>query len=101
MRKAAVIGFAICFVVCMIHFFYSEDHCPVHCPTRGGQLGHVHDHHAGASGCLCFWGSLFGPETGEFGGSIGIEALAPAANETRALSLFAVDIAHPPKVLPA
>jgi hypothetical protein len=101
MRKAVVVAFIVVFAVCMVHFYYAEDHCPVHCPTRGGHLGHVHAHHACASSCLCFWSGLFGPETGEFGGSIGFEGLAAAANESVGASLFAVDIAHPPKVLPA
>jgi hypothetical protein len=101
MRKAAVVGFIVVFAVCMVHFYYAEDHCPVHCPTRGGRLGHVHGHHEEASCCFCFWSGLFGPETGEFGGTIGLEGQAAAANETVARALFAVDIAHPPKVLPA
>jgi hypothetical protein len=100
MKRIAVVGLAVVFAVCMIHFYYAEDHCPVHCPARGGHFGHVHDHHTGASACLCFWASLFNPEPDEFAGSLGFEGLAAPGNEAAAPALFGADIAHPPKVLP-
>lgn len=97
MKKVAVLALAAVFAVCMIHFYYAEDHCPVHCPTKGGRFGHVHDHHAGASICLCFWSSLFGPEPGEFAGVLDVAALTAAENEAAPPAPFGVDIAHPPK----
>jgi hypothetical protein len=65
MKKAAVLALAACFVFGLFHFFYAEDHCPVHCPSPGGRLGHVHPHHAGAAVCLCFWSALAGPESAD------------------------------------
>jgi hypothetical protein len=100
MKWIAVVGLVVVFAVCMVHFYYAEDHCPVHCPTRGGHFGHVHDHHPGASVCLCFWASLFNPEPDEFTGPLGFEGLAARENEAAAPALFGADIAHPPKVLP-
>lgn len=101
MKRVGVLGLAFLFLACMVHFHYAEDHCPVHCPTRGGHVGHVHGHHAGASVCLCFWASLFSPEPGVLSGPLEIMALARTENETAAPALFGADIAHPPKVLPA
>ena len=63
MTRAAALVLAVLFAVCLVHFYFAEDHCPVHCPARGGSFGHVHPHHAGASVCLCIWASLVGPET--------------------------------------
>lgn len=100
MKRAAVLGLAVLFLACMVHFYYAEDHCPVHCPTRGGHLGHVHDHHAGASICLCFWASLFSPEPDVLSGPFDFEVLAAIENEAVVPVLFGADIAHPPKVLP-
>jgi hypothetical protein len=100
MKRIAVLGLAVFFAVCMVHFYYAEDHCPVHCPTRGGQFGHVHDHHAGASVCLCFWASLFSPEPDVSGGPLAFEGLSVRENEAAATVLFRADIAHPPKTLP-
>jgi hypothetical protein len=99
MKRAAVAALTLAFAVCMVHFYYAEDHCPVHCPNRGGQLGHVHDHHAGASCCLCFWASLFSPEPDDF--DIPPERETPSSERivTAAPALFGADIAHPPKAL--
>jgi hypothetical protein len=97
MRKAAVAVFIAVFAVCMFHFYYAEDHCPVHCPSKGGQLGHVHHHHAGASVCLCFLSSLFSPETddvvmaGDFLAAVALPA------DGCVLAMLSADIAHPPK----
>jgi hypothetical protein len=101
MRKAAVLAFAAAFAICMIHFFYAEDHCPVHCPTRGGRVGHVHEHHAGATTCLCFWSALSGPEAYEFSMANPVAALTAAVNEIAPPSPLGADIAHPPKTLVA
>lgn len=100
MKRAGVLGLALVFLACMVHFYYAEDHCPVHCPTRGGRVGHVHDHHAGAAVCLCFWASLFSPEADVFAGPLAFEAAPAPENETAAPVLFGADIPHPPKVLP-
>ncbi|HPW17666.1 MAG TPA: hypothetical protein PLP83_04715 [Candidatus Aminicenantes bacterium] len=100
MRRAAVLGLAAAFLLGMVHFYYAEDHCPVHCPTRGGRVGHVHDHHAGASVCLCFWASLFSPEPDILSGPLDFEVLAVPENEAVASVLFGADIARPPQALP-
>jgi hypothetical protein len=100
MKRVGVLVLAFLFLACMVHFYYAEDHCPVHCPTRGGHVGHVHGHHAGASVCLCFWASLFSPEPDAFAEPLVLEALAAPENESVAPALFGADIAHPPKVLP-
>lgn len=97
MRKAAVLAFTVVFAVCMFHFFYAEDHCPVHCPSKGGQLGHVHHHHPGASVCLCFWSSLFAPETGGFSAGSGFLMVMALPADGCPVGTLAADIAHPPK----
>jgi hypothetical protein len=97
MKKAAVVAFALFFAVGMFHFFYAEDHCPVHCPSRAGQLGHVHQHHGGASTCLCFWSSLFGPETDDFARAMDFRIIGAPAGSTRLRAPLGADIAHPPK----
>jgi hypothetical protein len=100
MKKAAAVAFAVAFVVCMVHFYYAEDHCPVHCPAKGGRVGHTHAHHADASICLCFWSSLFGPEPDEFAEARAVAALTAAGNESAPPAPLGADIAHPPKILP-
>lgn len=65
MKKGAAFALVIVFAACLAHFYFSEDHCPVHCPNRAGGLGHVHPHHPGASVCQCFLVSLSGPESGD------------------------------------
>jgi hypothetical protein len=65
MKKTVALVFVACFLATLAHFYFAEDHCPVHCPTRGGRLGHVHHHHPGAGVCLCFWSALAGPESGD------------------------------------
>jgi len=100
MKRAAVAAFVVVFALVMAHYFFAEDHCPVHCPTKGGRMGHVHQHHAGATICLCFWGALMGPEPDPFIAADDI--VAGAAPETR-ISVsgpLGSDIAHPPKRLP-
>ena len=97
MKKAAVVAFVIFFAVGMFHYFYAEDHCPVHCPSRGGGFGHVHQHHGGASSCLCFWASLFGPENDDFIGALEFEFRMPPAASFGLRPSFGADIAHPPK----
>ncbi|OGD27059.1 MAG: hypothetical protein A2V57_04065 [Candidatus Aminicenantes bacterium RBG_19FT_COMBO_65_30] len=101
MKKTAVLAFAVVFAVCMFHYFYAEDHCPVHCPSKGGQLGHVHHHHAAASTCLCFWSSLLGPEADEFAGATDFQLMTEQAGAIRPRGPLAADIAHPPKSSPA
>jgi hypothetical protein len=101
MKKVAVLALAACFAFGLFHFFYAEDHCPVHCPSRGGRMGHVHLHHAGAQACLCFWAALSGPEsadlpTAQFSAVV-LDSPAPA----RVLGMTAPDITPPPRaVLP-
>lgn len=99
MKKAAILAFALAFAAAMVHFYYAEDHCPVHCPTRGGQLGHVHDHPSGASICFCFWSALLGPETGEFAGSPDFDGPAAAEDLSLTRARFRAEIAHPPRIL--
>jgi hypothetical protein len=97
MRKAAVLAFVVVFAACMFHFFYAEDHCPVHCPSKGGQLGHVHHHHPGASACLCFWSALVAPETAGFSAEAVFLMAISRATDSRPIMTMAADIAHPPK----
>jgi len=97
MKKSAVLALAAVFTICMIHFYYAEDHCPVHCPTKGGRFGHLHDYHAAASTCLCFWSLLSGPESDEFAGALDVALLTPAENEAAPAAPLGADIAHPPK----
>ncbi len=99
MKRAAVLAFAAAFIVCMVHYYFAEDHCPVHCPARGGRIGHVHAHHADASSCLCFWSSLFGPEAAEFAEASTVAVWTTAPNETATPAPLGADIAHPPKSL--
>ena len=99
MKKAAVLAFAVLFTVCLFHFYYAEDHCPVHCPSRGGGFGHVHPHHAEAGICLCFWSSLMGPETDSFAAAVAfLTAVAPPADGCP-LGTPAADITPPPRSL--
>jgi hypothetical protein len=97
MKKAAVVAFVIFFAVCMFHYFYAEDHCPVHCPSRGGGFGHIHQHHGGASVCLCFWSSLFGPEADDFARAMDFRIMIDTAEATYLRASLGADIAHPPK----
>jgi hypothetical protein len=99
MKKAVVIAFIVVFVGCMAHYYFAEDHCPVHCPTRGGRLGHLHHRHGDASVCLCFWSALFGPETGEFSWAMDSELVKAPDNAVMTRGPMGEDIAHPPKVL--
>jgi hypothetical protein len=97
MKRAAIIAFVIFFAVGMFHYFYAEDHCPVHCPSRGGGFGHVHQHLGGAATCLCFWISLFGPETGDWVGATDYRVMTAPADVARLRGPLGADIAHPPK----
>lgn len=97
MKKALLVAFVIVFAACMFHYFYAEDHCPVHCPSPGGQLGHVHNHHGNASTCLCFWSSLFGPEADDWAGAADYRVMSAPAEATRLRAPLGADIAHPPK----
>ena len=99
MRRIAALVIALAFLAVMVHFFYAADHCPVHCPSQDGRLGHVHPHHADASVCLCFWASLSGPEAEEFGAAEGLTAPLSGPAEARPLAAAGADIAHPPKPL--
>ena len=100
MRKGAVLAFIVLFAVCMFHFYFEEDHCPVHCPSRGGGFVHAHPHHAGASVCLCFWSSLVSPETDDFqpAGAL-LTVLAPPAARS-IIMMAAADITPPPRSFP-
>ena len=97
MKRAAVVAFIIVFAACMLHYFFAEDHCPVHCQLKGGRMGHVHPHHGDASSCLCFWISLFSPEPEEFARVLDVAFLPTSENLAVSLNPFGADIAHPPK----
>jgi len=97
MKKAVVVAFILFFAVGMFHYFYAEDHCPVHCPSRNGGFGHVHQHHGSASSCLCFWTSLFGPETDDLARSMAFTTLDVLASHEDQRAPMGADIAHPPK----
>ena len=99
MKKAAVLAFVIIFAVCLFHFYYAEDHCPIHCPSRGGGVGNAHARHPGAAVCLCFWSSLFGPETSDFSPSGAMMALLDRPVAGTVLAMMAVDITPPPRSL--
>ena len=96
MRRIAALALAVVFAACLVHFYYAEDHCPVHCPSRGGHFGHAHPHHAGAA-CLCFCMCLMAPEAdppvpeGDF-----LAILAPVA-PARPLFATAEDATPPPR----
>ena len=97
MKKATAVAFVIVFAVCMFHYFYAEDHCPIHCPAQGGKFGHVHHHHRDASTCLCYWSSLLGPETDDFARAMDFETLTVLPASGRPCASLGADIAHPPK----
>jgi hypothetical protein len=97
MKRAAVLAFALMFAACLFHFYYAEDHCPIHCPSRGGGFGHVHPHHHGAEVCLCFWSTLMGPETSDFLPSPAFAALLGSKTEACVLAMLAADITPPPR----
>jgi hypothetical protein len=97
MKKTVVVAFVAIFAACMFHYFYAEDHCPVHCPSAGGGFGHVHHHHGNASTCLCFWSSLLGPEADDWVGATDFRIMRDPAGEIRLRASLGADIAHPPK----
>lgn len=97
MKRAAVLALAVVFAVCLFHFYYAEDHCPVHCPARSGRLGHVHPHHAGSAVCLCFWSSLSGPEAVDTPASVAFVSAVARPDAGRVMTLMATDITPPPK----
>ena len=97
MKKAAVLTFAVVFALCMFHYYFAEDHCPVHCTSQAAGLGHVHPHHPSGETCLCFWVSMFCPEPVELGAAAGFMAVTSDPSEGRPLGRLAADIAHPPK----
>lgn len=97
MKKVAVLALAVIFAACLIHFYYAEDHCPVHCPTKSGGFGHVHPHHAGTAVCLCFWASLSGPETIDLPVMGGTASLLQGPSADHVLGRPATDITRPPR----
>jgi hypothetical protein len=97
MKKGAVLAFVIVFAACLFHFYYAEDHCPVHCSSRGGGFGHVHPRHPGAAVCLCFWSSLLGPETSDFLPSGHLTTLVGRSTEGCVLAMVVTDITPPPR----
>jgi hypothetical protein len=97
MKRTMVLAFALVFALCMFHYYFAEDHCPVHCPSRAAGFGHVHAHHPSGDICLCFWASMDGPEAIELGGVSGFVTAMAAPSEGRPLGRPAADIAHPPK----
>ncbi len=99
MRKLAALALVVVFAGGLVHFYYAEDHCPVHCPSPGGQFGHAHPHHPGASVCLCFWSSLMAPEAvGPLPEGTFVALLAPDA-AGRPLVAAAEDVTPPPRAL--
>jgi len=97
MKRAAVLAFTLVFAACLFHFYFAEDHCPVHCPSKGGQFGHVHPHHAGDSVCLCFWASLAVPEAGDLAPAGALVAVLGRTAAGSVLGRMANDITPPPK----
>ena len=97
MKKIAVLAFTVVFAICLFHFYYAEDHCPVHCPSRGGRFGHVHPHHAGAAVCLCFWSSLSGPEAVDTPSTVAFVSVLARPDAGRLMAMMAADITPPPR----
>jgi hypothetical protein len=97
MKKAATLVFVIMFAACLFHFYYAEDHCPIHCLSRGARLGHVQPHHAGPSVCLCFWTSLLGPEVNDFVATSAFLADLALPSGGRLSGMLAADITPPPR----
>jgi hypothetical protein len=97
MKKAAVLAFAVVFAVGLIHFYYAEDHCPVHCPARGGRMGHVHAHHPGTTVCLCFLSALSGPEAADLPAAVEFLTVLDRPAPDRILGMTAADITPPPR----
>jgi hypothetical protein len=98
MKKAVALALAVVFAACLVHFYYAEDHCPVHCPARAGGFGHVHPHHGGAV-CLCFCTSLMSPETCDLPTLSGYLVLLALPAADHLLGRVAADIAPPPRSL--
>ena len=101
MKKSAVFVLVIMFAACLFHFYYAEDHCPVHCPSRGGRLGHVHPHHAGASQCLCIWSTLMSPDTDDVVAFAMFVSFLPRPAGGPLLAMMAPEITPPPRSVPA
>ena len=97
MKKAAVLAFAVVFAVGLFHFYYAEDHCPVHCPAQGGRMGHVHAHHPGTLVCLCFLSTLSGPESADLPAAVAFLAVLDRPAPDRVLGMTAADITPPPR----
>ncbi len=97
MKQAVALALAALFVAGLIHFYYAEDHCPVHCPSRTGQFGHVHPHHPGGSVCLCFWSSLMGPEADDLPAMDAFLTFLVPASAEPVLGRAAADITPPPR----
>jgi hypothetical protein len=98
MKKAMALGLAVVFAACLIHFYYAEDHCPVHCPARGGGFGHVHPHHGGAV-CLCFCTTLVPPEACDLPTLSGLLALIAPPVPDHVIGRPVADITPPPRSL--
>jgi hypothetical protein len=98
MNRAVALVLVIVFAACLVHFYFAEDHCPVHCPAKRGGFGHVHAHHGGAV-CLCFCTTLMAPETCDLPAMSGLLApLAPLV-PGHVLGRPAADITPPPRSL--
>lgn len=101
MKKAVALVFVACFMATLLHFYFAEDHCPVHCPSHGGRMGHVHLHHPGASVCLCFWSALAGPESGDLVPVDLPQAVLESPDTELVLAMSVEEITPPPRpVLP-
>jgi hypothetical protein len=98
MKKGAVLLLVLVFAACLFHFYYAEDHCPVHCPTRAGGFSHVHPHHGGAV-CLCFWASLSGPEACDLAANMDAMAILSGPGEANVVGRPAGDVTPPPRSL--
>lgn len=96
MKKGLVLLFAGSFLFCLFHFYFAEDHCPVHCPAQQGGFGHVHPHH-GETVCLCFMSSLLGPETCELPVLSGSLTVLDHPAADRVLVRPAAEVTPPPR----
>ncbi len=97
MKRIAVLAFIVLFASCLFHFYYAEEHCPVHCPTRGGEFGHVQPHPGGDSVCLCFLAVFADPGADDLPAAADAMDLVERSPEGRLLALIVEDLTPPPK----
>jgi hypothetical protein len=97
MKRVAALGLALFFALTIFHFYFGEDHCPIHCPVRCGHLGHVHHHHPGAEVCLCFLTALAAPESADLPMAAELLAVLEPPAPAHVLGMTAPDITPPPR----